>query len=414
MNEIKISVIIPVYNTMQYLTDCLDSVIHQSLQEIEIICVDDCSTDGSLKILREYAQRDTRILVIHFANNQGEAMARNRALMEAKGKYIFFLDSDDYLDLTALEELYLRADRDRLDICYFKMKQRWELAGICCDSTPKGIEGIYSEVYTGIELFDLFIDKREFFYYPCLGVYRREFVRKNNLKFRKLLIGQGGLFTLQGILAAQRVSVQDGQYYTYRLREGSSSKGIYDNYPVVLGNFVQFAQMLKRICEETNEQTISVLKRYLDYQIMQIRSGISGSSHIAHTIYEQLSIEYEKYIFKCIFMQQESYFKEFTVEELEELKCFKNIILYGAGHAASDVLRALDKHGLSISAIAVSNKMRNPISFFGHKVCEIRDLMQYRENSIILVSVNRKYHDSIVDILQKLGFLHYILLNIRI
>ena len=93
---INVSIIIPVYNTEEYLRECLDSIIHQTLKDIEIILVDDGSTDNSGKICDEYKEKDTRIKVIH-QENQGVSVARNRGIEAAKGEYIYFVDSDDYL-----------------------------------------------------------------------------------------------------------------------------------------------------------------------------------------------------------------------------------------------------------------------------------------------------------------------------
>ena len=90
----KVSVIIPVYNVEKYLKQCLDSVVNQTLKDIEIICVNDGSTDNSLEILEEYAQKDNRIIIIS-QENQGQSVARNIALEKATGEYVGFVDSDD-------------------------------------------------------------------------------------------------------------------------------------------------------------------------------------------------------------------------------------------------------------------------------------------------------------------------------
>ena len=113
----KVSVIIPVYNVEQYLKQCLDSVINQTLKDIEIICVDDGSTDCSLKILKEYAEKDNRITVISTPNvNAGHA--RNIGLKQAKGMYISFVDSDDWLDPDMLIKLYWKmANNSDIDMC---------------------------------------------------------------------------------------------------------------------------------------------------------------------------------------------------------------------------------------------------------------------------------------------------------
>ena len=104
MDEIKVSVIIPIYNTEKYLAECLESIINQTLKQIEIICIDDGSSDGSAAILKEYAQNDLRISM-YTQKNRGVSAARNVGVRHARGKYLFFMDSDDILEKNALEIL---------------------------------------------------------------------------------------------------------------------------------------------------------------------------------------------------------------------------------------------------------------------------------------------------------------------
>lgn len=97
-NQPKVSIIVPVYNVEEYLVKCLDSLVNQTLKEIEIICINDGSTDNSLEILNTYAQKDSRITIID-KKNEGVSAARNTGLNISKGEYIMFVDSDDYLEL---------------------------------------------------------------------------------------------------------------------------------------------------------------------------------------------------------------------------------------------------------------------------------------------------------------------------
>lgn len=105
----KVSVIIPVYNTEKYLRKCLDSVCNQTLSDIEIICVNDCSPDNSLDILKEFSQKDSRIKVINFEENKGVSIARNTGIDSATGEFIGFVDADDFIDLDFYEKLYNKA-----------------------------------------------------------------------------------------------------------------------------------------------------------------------------------------------------------------------------------------------------------------------------------------------------------------
>ena len=114
----KISIIIPIFNVENYLAKCLDSIINQTLMDIEIICVNDGSNDNSVDILNTYAQRDKRITIINKANG-GLSSARNAGIRVANGEYICFLDSDDYFEFNACERLYIEILEGHADIIVF-------------------------------------------------------------------------------------------------------------------------------------------------------------------------------------------------------------------------------------------------------------------------------------------------------
>lgn len=117
--DIKVSVIMPIYNACDYIRPAMDSVLYQTLSEIEVICVDDGSTDQSLNVLKEYQARDSRVRIVT-ETNAGPALARNNGMRRARGEYIAFLDADDFFEPTFLEALYEIAKRDDLDIAISK------------------------------------------------------------------------------------------------------------------------------------------------------------------------------------------------------------------------------------------------------------------------------------------------------
>lgn len=119
MGQPKISVIIPVYNMEQYLCQSLDSVVNQTLKDIEIICVDDCSSDHSLDILKNYAKRDSRIRIVSYDENKSASQARKDGVLMSSGKYIMFLDADDTYEVCAFEELYTKIEHHDVDILQF-------------------------------------------------------------------------------------------------------------------------------------------------------------------------------------------------------------------------------------------------------------------------------------------------------
>lgn len=119
MNKIKISVIIPVYNTEIYLRQCIESVLNQTLREIEIICIDDASTDASSEIIKEYSQIDDRFKGIFFTESKSALVARKKGVEEAQGDYILFLDSDDYIEKDTCKDLYNKILEEKVEILQF-------------------------------------------------------------------------------------------------------------------------------------------------------------------------------------------------------------------------------------------------------------------------------------------------------
>ena len=129
-NRVLISIIVPVYNVEKYLAECLDSLINQTYQYIEIICVNDGSVDNSKSILEEYASKDYRIKIIN-QNNQGLSAARNTGMREASGKYIMFVDSDDWIDLCTCKEAVISAEKNHADLVFWSYTR--EYSGVSKD-----------------------------------------------------------------------------------------------------------------------------------------------------------------------------------------------------------------------------------------------------------------------------------------
>ena len=186
---IKISVIIPIYNTEKYIKECLNSIINQTLKEIEIICINDGSTDNSLKILEQYAQKDKRIIILN-QENSGSAIARNKAINIAKGEYLSFIDSDDYVDLSYLEKLYNATNNSINEV----------VATVNVVLVDEFYNKTYKNTYTQkSKLLDL-IERASMFVktsISCNKIYKTSFIKENNIHFPELnSVGQDLYFTL--------------------------------------------------------------------------------------------------------------------------------------------------------------------------------------------------------------------------
>lgn len=212
----SISVIIPAYNTGRYIRPCLDSVLRQTLKNIEIVCVNDGSFDDTLDILLEYAELDERITVIS-KKNGGLSSARNAGAEIAQGEYLYYLDSDDVLAPEALAYLYKTASSNDLDLLYFNALVRYETADV--EEAYKSNRYYYYEDYSsyapcsGPSLYVELRKQRAFRSSACLQIIKRSFSLEVGATFREGILHEDNLYTFETILQAKRaMKVSDPLY----------------------------------------------------------------------------------------------------------------------------------------------------------------------------------------------------------
>ena len=180
----KISIITPVYNADLYLEECLNSLVNQTLEDIEIICVNDNSKDKSLKILQNFAKKDKRIKIINFDETSGQSRARNVALESVSGEYIGFVDADDFVDLDMFEKMYKKAQNADMVMCQAKV----------FDDKVKTYK---DDAYFALECFDDKFAEKPFTHEDTVDfiteinvsvwnkIYRTEFLKKLGVKFQE-------------------------------------------------------------------------------------------------------------------------------------------------------------------------------------------------------------------------------------
>jgi len=216
MHPPKVSAIIPVYNAEEYLRQCLDSVVNQTLQDIEIICVDDGSEDSSPAILQEYHERDSRIKVLSQAN-QGAGPARNRGILSAEGKYVCFLDSDDcYPESETLEKLYNKAFENDAFICGGSFSEFLVSGELVTNYDPEMLWGYTFKEEGWMEYRDY-----QFDYGFTRFLYSREMLVKHDIFFPPLRYFEDPPFFVQAM-------IQVGRFYaipevTYRYRSSDKT-----------------------------------------------------------------------------------------------------------------------------------------------------------------------------------------------
>lgn len=214
---IKVSIIVPVYNSEKYLQKCLDSLINQTLNDIEIIVVNDCSIDSSKKIINQYKNKyGSKILDIYLSKNKGQGNARNIAIERAIGEYILFVDSDDYIELDTCEILYKKAKEKAYDIICFDItkiiNQNYVVKKLEYDSSIEGTIDLNKR--------KKLIDAKGYF---STRMYKRKLIIDNNLKFPIGIHYEDSVFNTLSLLYANNVAKIDKPLYFYLIRRDSSS-----------------------------------------------------------------------------------------------------------------------------------------------------------------------------------------------
>ena len=220
---VKVSVVIPVYNAEDYLRESLDCIVNQTIDNIEVICVDDGSADSSWDILNEYKNKYENFQIYH-QENQGGGAARNYAMRKANGKYIYFMDADDILDTNALKEFYEISEDKNLDFLIFQATNYDEDTGEYFDTDYYLMNDLYDFVGDKIFSFDDLGDHIfDFSVTPWCKFYNREFVLSTNAHFAEGLIFHDNIFFWDIIFDAERMYFYRKKYYTRRLHSASST-----------------------------------------------------------------------------------------------------------------------------------------------------------------------------------------------
>lgn len=263
----KVSVIIPTYNVEQYLRECLDSIIRQTLQEIEIICVNDGSTDGSLEIINEYAEKDPRIVVITGPNG-GYGKAMNKGLDAATGDYVGIVEPDDYIGLTMYEDLYeiaVKHDLDFVKADFYRFST--DEGGILnkqYNALSKNNE-YYNRVFKPLEEKECF----RFIMNTWSGIYKRAFLERYRMRHNETpgASFQDNGFWFQTFLLAERAMFVNRPYYMNRRDNPNSSVKSKDKVYCVNEEYKYIKKLiLERYPSLWNEvKSIHTLKRLHNY-----------------------------------------------------------------------------------------------------------------------------------------------------
>ncbi|PWL77272.1 hypothetical protein DBY21_05295 [Candidatus Gastranaerophilales bacterium] len=256
MNKVEVSVIVPIYNVSNFLPKCLQSIIEQSFKDIEIICINDGSTDNSLDILNSFARLDERIILIN-QPNQGVSKARNNGLAAAKGKFLLFIDGDDYIASDFIEKLHAKAVKTGADIVASNTVYDEGGQLIKNNFISKQTFKINKEILSSIE------DKASFAKSVIASgkLYSSEFVRKYNLKFLEGCRFEDNEFSFLASVFAEKIALEKDAELYYVMHSGSLTANAF--YTDTIFDFIKvFKEISAKVKELTAENLIN--PEYLD------------------------------------------------------------------------------------------------------------------------------------------------------
>ena len=275
-----VSVIIPIYNVEKYIEKCITSVMEQTYQKLEIICVNDGNPDSSMDIVQKKAQIDARINIVNIPNS-GLSIARNTGLQHANGKYIFFLDSDDCLAPDTLAELVPVAEKNRADVCFFNAECIFESEEIAAQQRGYAAyynrKSKYSGCYNGQELFTLMLENSDFKPSACLQMISRVFLIENKLMFYPGILHEDNLFTVLEMKRAERVIFVDRPFYK-RLVRGNSITSSKKSISHAYGFYICHREMLLSLQKEN--YSIAYFKALQKYMNLMRNNAIDNIRHL--------------------------------------------------------------------------------------------------------------------------------------
>ena len=410
LNKPKISVIVPIYNVESYLRKCLDSLINQTLNNIEIICVNDCSPDNSLAILEEYAKKDSRIKIISFKKNKGVSVARNKGMEISNGEYIGFVDPDDYVDLDFYEKLYKSAKRKNADIAVAVRK---------INEIGTNKEYVY-EINEKIRKHKCYFTATH-----QIAIYKISMLKKHDIKYPpNIITTQDSVFLNAAVIAAKNICVINDTYYHYVRRENSSYSAVYSKekaYSVLLSRsiildnlnrsikkidkfhytfvyqiyFANIFRILLRYCEpEFEKEIIKVAIKY--YHKCKYPESLQLPGKIEILLKEKNAKDLLK---ECNLWKENRFYPEIHIDKVKIKNC--KLYIWGTGEDGINVLAQCNNNGWKIEAFLDSNP--NIKEFQEHKVLSPQSLLDSANKDYFIVISSRKYGAEISKLCRESG-----------
>lgn len=399
-----ISVIIPVYNSEKYLAECLNSLLNQTYTAFEIICVDDGSTDGSYRILQEYAKMDQRIFV-YTQKNQYAGIARNTGMKHARGKYLLFLDSDDFFCEDMLEKIVKKAEENNAEIVVFdayrfnnQSKQVYDTEWHVVDNNLAW-EGVKSANDISEKIFNFTSSA------PWNKLFLKEFVKKHDLSFQKIKRTNDLFFVYAAFANAKKISILNKKLLYYRDNNCHSLQGNIKETPLV------FSEALYALQDYLNKKGY-----YKSFQNSYVKMALGVCFCYLDNTEGKEYFELYNALKKDIIPRLCSEKVQNTSLIENEIYSHKNIIIYGAGAASKALVSFLiyecgyEKNRITI---VVSDISKSETKVEEIEVREFKRLSDSCNNQLVFIAVSDvKIQNEIRKCLNDRGFVRSVRMSL--
>jgi glycosyltransferase involved in cell wall biosynthesis len=437
---VKVSIIVPIYNMEEYLSECLDSIISQTLKDIEIICVNDGSTDNSATLLDSYSKRDKRIKVVH-KKNSGYGHTMNIGLALAKGEYIGIVESDDFVSLDMFEKLYNTATSNDADVV---KSNYFEYSGP--DKSYVFKEVLYNCNYN--IMLSPMDNWNLFFTAPCIwsGIYRTDFIKKNNIVFNETpgASYQDTSFIFKVWSSTDKVFLLQDGFVRYRIDNNDSSVKNPTKIFCISDEFEAIKEFIETLPEKKIDlEALSIAVKFDKYIWNYNRLASAYQYAFLLKMVEEFKLAKEtghlqinywdpnKFQELNNLLADPNHYFSITAKDFKDSRLtqytnsnlslyrggfinymcqYENVIIYGAGIIGLAIANQLvreEKHD-NILCFAVSDVSDNPESLMGLQVNSIYDLAEYSSNSLVLIATKERTQYEIIKILNKLHFLNIV------
>lgn len=426
MNNVKVSVILPSLNVGMYIRECIESVISQTLREIEIICVDAGSTDGTLETIKEFMAKDSRIMLIN-SSKKSYGHQMNLAMEAATGEYVGIVETDDFVPNNMFKDLYEIAKKNDVDFVKADFYRFKENANGTLDKT---LFKLSDNKYYYNRVIDISEEPRcfNFVLNTWSGIYKRSFIVENNIRHNETpgASFQDNGFWFQTFMHAHRAYFVDKPYYMNRRDNPNSSvydtSKIYvicDEYEYILSVLEKYPNLFELF---KGQYTQKLLENYLwtlerihfenkpafYERLLKVFRGLSARGMIDYKVIAQRSERQAYDLYEILHNPEHWYERVFALPEkvVEGLKFESDIYLYGAGDLGKSCYDILEREGLgqNVKGFIVSKKSANDKPYKGVPVRTLAEAEECK-NALVLITVKPLYKKEIRDNLYAAGFM---------